>query len=64
MHKEKDITLVDIVRRLNDYLQHPPAEQALGYRHFGYSGRVGTKKHRKMLRKLLREEKAKLKRVK
>jgi hypothetical protein len=54
MHKEAGVTLIEIVRRLNTYLQHPPASQALGYDHYGYPGRVGTKKHRAMLRKLAR----------
>jgi hypothetical protein len=34
------------------YLQDPPARKALGYIHLGWPGRIGTKKHRKMLKKL------------
>ena len=34
------------------YVQEPPARKALGYIHIGYCGRIGTKKHRKMLKKL------------
>src|SRR6266576_131793 len=34
------------------YLQYPPARAALGDVHLGYPGRIGTKKHRKMLAKL------------
>jgi Recombination endonuclease VII len=34
------------------YLQDPPARKALGYIHLGFSGRINTKKHRKMLKKL------------
>ena len=56
MHKESGVTLIEIVRRLNNYLQKPPASQALGYDHYGYSGRVGTKKHRSMLKRLRRIE--------
>lgn len=59
MHKEEGVSLIDIVRRLNTYLQHPSASQALGYDHYGYPGKVGTKKHRKLLKKLAREQKAK-----
>jgi len=33
------------------YLTNPPAVTALGGAHYGYSGRIGTKKHRKLLRK-------------
>lgn len=58
MHKEAGVTLIDIVRRLNNYLQHPTASQALGYNHIGYPGKVGTKKHRKMIKKLRKEGKA------
>jgi hypothetical protein len=38
------------------YLKNPPAEAALGAPHYGYPGRIGTKKHRKMLRKEKLEE--------
>src|SRR5208282_366221 len=34
------------------YLQSPPARSALGTRHIGYPGRIGTKKHRKLIKKL------------
>ena len=34
------------------YLQDPPARKALGYIHIGFSGRIGTKKHRKLIKKL------------
>src|SRR5208337_4772882 len=37
------------------YLTNPPAVVALGGAHYGYSGRIGTKKHRKLLRKLKKE---------
>lgn len=33
------------------YLQAPPARTALGGPHYGYPGRIGTKKHRKLVRK-------------
>lgn len=61
MHKVESITLVDFVRKLLSYLQSPPASTALGAPHYGYPGRVGTKKHRKLLKKLAREQKAKIK---
>lgn len=37
------------------YLTNPPAVAALGGAHYGYPGRIGTKKHRKLLRKLKKE---------
>ena len=53
MHKEA-VTLNDIVQRLALYLVCPPASQALGYDHYGYPGKVGTKKHRALLKRLAR----------
>jgi hypothetical protein len=41
-----------ILRRLADYWADPPATKALGKAHFGFKGRVGTKEHRKLLRRL------------
>jgi hypothetical protein len=38
------------------YLQDPPARKALGRIHYGWPGRIGTKKHRKMLAKLRKQE--------
>lgn len=40
-----------LIRAALEYLLNPPATVALGEPHCGYSGRIGTKKHRKMLRK-------------
>jgi Recombination endonuclease VII len=54
MHKEEGVTLLGIVAQLHNYLQYPPATQALGYEHHGYPHRVGTKKHRAMLKRLAR----------
>ncbi len=54
MHKEVGVTLLGVVGRLHGYLQNPPATQALGYEHYGYPGKVNTKKHRAMLKKLKR----------
>lgn len=51
MHKQDSVTLVEFVRRLLGYLQMPPATAALGYEHFGYPGKVNTKKHRAMLKR-------------
>lgn len=59
MHKEEGVKLVDIVGKMYTYLRHPSATQALGYDHYGYAGKVNTKKHRKLLKKIAREEKAK-----
>jgi hypothetical protein len=42
----------DGVIRAFMYLKNPPASEALGYNHYGYPGRVNTKKHRKMLKRL------------
>jgi hypothetical protein len=42
---------VEILKRVIGYFLNPPAVQALGQEIFGYPGRVGTKKHRKWLRK-------------
>ena len=41
------------------YLTNPPAVAALGGAHYGYPGRIGTKKHRKLLRKDKIEEQKK-----
>src|ERR1700676_5393726 len=56
MHKVEGITLLDFVPRLLGYLQEPPASKALGYDHFGYKGKVGTKKHRAMLKRLAKKK--------
>lgn len=40
------------ITRMAVYMSDPPAVKALGRQHFGYPGRVGTKKHRKLLKKL------------
>lgn len=60
MHKEEGLRLYDIVEKLHQYLKIPPASQALGYDHIGYTGSVSTKKHRRLLKKLAREQKAKV----
>lgn len=59
MHKQFGVTLIDVVRGILAYLMAPPATSALGGEHYGYSGRIGTKKHRKTLKKLAGEAKAK-----
>jgi Recombination endonuclease VII len=43
---------LDLLRAAVIYLEEPPARKALGYIHIGYPGRIGTKKHRKMIQKL------------
>ena len=45
------LSLVQFALRISVYLREPPAAKALGMRHFGYSGRTGTKKHRIRLRR-------------
>ena len=51
LHKVEGITLVIIVRGILRYLENPPARTALGRIHIGYSGKTGTKAHRKRLKK-------------
>jgi hypothetical protein len=45
------LTPQKVLFRLAVYLALPPAREALGYVHIAYKGRVGTKKHRALLRK-------------
>lgn len=44
-----------LLRAAVAYLESPPARKALGYTHIGYPGRIGTKKHRKLVKKLRAE---------
>lgn len=53
--KKAGLDLIQIVLRLAKYVYEPPATSALGAPHYGYAGRVGTKKHRKLLRKLTKQ---------
>lgn len=46
-----------LLRAAVAYLESPPARKALGYIHVGYPGRIGTKKHRKLVKKLRAAEK-------
>jgi hypothetical protein len=43
---------LDLLQAAVAYLLNPPVRKALGFIHIGYPGRIGTKKHRKMLKKL------------
>lgn len=43
-----------LVLRAVDYLKDPPASKALGKNVFTFAGRLGTKRHRKALRKIIR----------
>jgi len=43
---------LDLLLAAVAYLQSPPARKALGRIHIGWPGRIGTKKHRKMIAKL------------
>jgi hypothetical protein len=45
------LTVAILATRIGLYLGEPPACKALGGKHFGYTGRTGTKKHRARLRK-------------
>ena len=47
---------LDELKRMIAYRENPPAEAALGQPHFGWPGDVTTKKHRKMLKRLRKEE--------
>ena len=50
------------LRAAADYLENPPAVQALGRKHFARPGRIGTKKQRAIIKKekrLLQEQKTK-----
>lgn len=44
------------LKRVILYLENPPATQALGEPHYGYPGNVHTKKHRKFIKKLKKEQ--------
>ena len=44
-----------LLRKLADYWENPSAPRALDAAHYGYTGRVGTKTHRKLLKKLARQ---------
>lgn len=51
MHKQESVTFIEFVALVASYLKTPPATVALGYAHYGYPGKVNTKKHRLMLRR-------------
>ena len=51
LHKVLGLDFVRIVKRLALYVENPPAIAALGKEVFGYR-RPGTKKHRKLLKKM------------
>lgn len=51
LHKVPGLTLISIIEKISQYLKDPPATKALGVAVYGYPGRVGTKKHRKLLKK-------------
>jgi Recombination endonuclease VII len=46
---------LDLLLSACAYLREPPARVALGRIHIGYPGRIGTKKHRKMVAKLRKQ---------
>jgi hypothetical protein len=52
LHKLPGVTLIGILKGLLRYLEAPPARAALGRIHLGYKGKIGTKAHRKLLKKL------------
>lgn len=47
---------LDLLLAAIAYLRQPPARSALSRTHIGYPGRIGTKKHRKMIAKLRKQE--------
>jgi len=47
-----------LVEKILEYLKNPPATQALGAPRHGLPGRVGTKKQRKLYKKMLKNQKA------
>ena len=49
--KVLDLDVVKWIIRIGRYMESEPATKALGYKHFGYVGRTGTKAHRARLRK-------------
>jgi hypothetical protein len=51
----KTCNFISWFTRLAEYARTTPAEKALGYKHFGWIGRVGTKAHRARLRKAKRK---------
>lgn len=55
--KKAGLELVSIILRLAGYVSEPPATKALGAAVYGYAGRTGTKKHRKLLKKLKKQNK-------
>ena len=56
LHKIIGVTLIGLISRLVLYLSSPPATQALGEEVFGYPGKTGTKKHRKLLKKMAKQK--------
>jgi hypothetical protein len=44
--------VLKLILRAVDYLKDPPAGKALGKQVFTFAGRLGTKRHRKALKKL------------
>ena len=58
LHNTPCLTLIRAIQRIGEYLTDPPATKALGSPHYGYAGRVGTKKHRKLLKKQRKLEKS------
>lgn len=45
------LTVTIWLSRMGRYVDAEPASIALGHKHFGYAGRVGTKAHRKRIKK-------------
>lgn len=50
--KNAGLDFVTCVARVAEYINNPPATRALGAATYGYAGRTGTKKHRKLLKKM------------
>lgn len=51
MEREWQNRIIEILNRLIELILHPPAVKALGKEVYTFAGRLGTKKHRKFLKK-------------
>ena len=56
MHKQSNVTFIEFVGLVASYLKYPPATTALGYAHYGYPGKVNTKRHRAMLKRQAKQK--------
>jgi hypothetical protein len=59
LHKVDGLTLLEALGSALSYLNDPPATKALGSPHYGYTGGVNTKEHRKRLRRERKQQEKK-----